>query len=121
MTMHKVDLSKPTQMPSISSSMDPVIKALKGSSVRLTVQVLGEPAPKVSWQRDCVSVDTFSDVSAHEDNNGVCHVDIDAVTEETEGKYTITAANTAGRTTKSIQVQMVDNQQVFEAYKKFEK
>ena len=121
MTMHKVDLSRPTQMPSISSRMDPVIKALKGSSVRLTVQVSGEPAPRVSWQRDCVSVENYTQLSAHEDSNGACHLDIEAVTEETEGKYTITAANTAGRTTKSIQVQMIENLQVYEAYKKFEK
>ena len=39
MTTHKVDLNRPTQMPVISSSLDPVIKALKGSSVRLSVQV----------------------------------------------------------------------------------
>ena len=38
MTTHKVDLSRPTQMPVISSSMEPVVKALKGSRVRLSVQ-----------------------------------------------------------------------------------
>ena len=43
------------------------------------------------------------------------------MTAATQGKYTVTAANTAGRTTKSVQVQMVDNQQVYDAYRQFEK
>ena len=39
MTTHMVDLSKPTQMPVITSDMDPIIKALKASSLRLSIQV----------------------------------------------------------------------------------
>ena len=39
MTTHKVDLSRPTQMPTITTSLQPAVKALKNSPVRLTVQV----------------------------------------------------------------------------------
>ena len=49
------------------------------------------------------------------------HLDIQDVNEDTEGKYTVTAANTAGRTTKSVQVQMIENLEVFEAYKSYSK
>ena len=118
MTMHKVDLSKPTQMPVISSNMDSVIKCLKGSSVSLSVKITGEPAPRVTWTRDCVDTRNI-DGTSQNDSGDI--LDIEAVTEETEGKYTVTATNTAGRATKSVQVQMVNNEQVFAAYKKFEK
>merc|ERR1719219_1647944 len=120
MTTHKVDLSRPTQMPVITSVMDPVIKALKSSSIRLSVQVSGEPKPKVSWQKDCCDVSSAEGVTALDDEMGH-HLDILDVNEESEGKYTVTAANTAGRTTKSVQVQMIDNLEVFEAYKSFSK
>ena len=118
MTMHKVDLGKPTQMPVISSNMDSVIKCLKGSSVRLSVKITGEPAPRVTWTKDCVDIDNIDGASENEAGD---ILDIEAVTEETEGKYTVTASNTAGRTNKSVQVQMVKNEQVYDAYKKFEK
>ena len=118
MTMHKVDLSKPTQMPVISSNMDSVIKCLKGSSVSLSVKITGEPTPRVTWTRDCVDSRNI-DGTSQNDSGDI--LDIEAVTEETEGKYTVTATNTAGRATKSVQVQMVNNEQVFAAHKKFEK
>ena len=57
---------------------------------------------------------TLTDETGH-------HLDILDVNEESEGKYTVAAANTAGRTTKSVQVQMIDNMEVFEAYKSFSK
>ena len=49
------------------------------------------------------------------------HLDIQEVSEDSDGKYTVAAANTAGRTTKAIQVQTIDNVEVFEAYKSFSK
>ena len=120
MTVHKVDLNKPTQMPLITSSMDSVIKCLKGSTVCLSVKITGEPAPKVSWTRDLVNTCDIAGTSCTVEDTG-SSLDIEAVTEDTEGKYTVTATNTAGRATKSIQVQLVDNEQVYDAYKKFEK
>ena len=120
MTMHKVDLSKPTQMPVITTSMDSTIKALQGSSVKLTVQVSGEPYPKVSWHKDLVDTKNIHGTSTQEDGS-IHHIEIENVNKETEGKYTITAMNTAGRTTKSIQIQMIDNEEVFMAQKQFDK
>ena len=55
-----------------------------------------------------------------EDDMG-SHVEISTVNTETVGKYTVTAANLAGRTTKSVLVQSVDNVEVYEAYRKFKK
>ncbi len=42
MTTHKVDLSKPTQMPVINTDMDSVIKSLAGSTVKLNVRISGK-------------------------------------------------------------------------------
>ena len=121
MTRHKVDLSRPTQMPVISSSLDPVIKALKGAPVRLSVQISGEPAPSLTWTKDLADAASLPGLSTGRSDTGAAHLDIEAVSPATQGKYTVTAANTAGRTTKSVQVQMVDNQQVYDAYRQFEK
>ena len=74
----------------------------------------------MSWQKDCCDVSSTEGVSALTDETGH-HLDILEVNEESEGKYTVTAANTAGRTTKSVQVQMIENLEVFEAYKSFSK
>ena len=74
----------------------------------------------MSWQKDCCDVYSTEGVTALDDEMGH-HLDILDVNEESEGKYTVTAANTAGRTTKSVQVQMIDNLEVFEAYKSFSK
>ena len=49
------------------------------------------------------------------------HLDITEVSQQSDGKYTVTAVNTAGRTTKSVQVQMIEDVEVFEAYKSFNK
>merc|ERR1719270_1447444 len=92
MTTHKVDLSKPTRMPTITSKMDPVIKALKGSSMRLEVQVSGEPAPKISLNKDLVDISQLSDVTAYEEN-GTYYINIGSIDKETEGKYTVSATN----------------------------
>ena len=40
MTTHKVDLSRPTQMPVITSEMYPIMKALKDSPLKLSIQVI---------------------------------------------------------------------------------
>jgi len=120
MTTHKVDLSRPTQMPVITSDMDPIIKSLKGSSLRLSIQVSGEPAPKVTWQKDSVDALSVPEVSVYEDDMG-SHAEISAVNTNTTGKYTVTAANLAGRTTKSVLVQSVENIEVYDAYIKFKK
>ena len=84
----------------------------------LSVKITGEPTPRVTWTRDCVDTRNI-DGTSQNDSGDI--LDIEAVTEETEGKYTVTATNTAGRATKSVQVQMVNNEQVFAAHKKFEK
>merc|ERR1711892_1245807 len=120
MTTHKVDLSKPTQMPVITSDMDSMVKALKDSPVKLSIQVSGEPMPKVTWRKDSVDALSIPGVTVYEDDMG-SHVEISVINDETTGKYTVTAANLAGRTTKSVIVQSVENTEVYEAYKKFKK
>ena len=50
-----------------------------------------------------------------------CFLEIEKVDASTTGKYTISASNLAGKANKSVQVQAVENQQVFEAYTKFRK
>merc|ERR1712013_52308 len=96
------------------------MKALKDSPLKLSIQVAGEPAPKVTWQKDSVDATLIPRVTVVEDDMG-SHVEINTVNTETVGKYTVTAANLAGRTTKSVLVQSVDNLAVYDAYKKFKK
>ena len=120
MTSHKVDLSRPTVMPTITSDLDPIMKALSGSDLRLAVQVAGEPRPHVSWQKDGQDAADMDGVTVINDGT-VFAVQISEVTPSTVGKYTVTAANLAGRTTKSVHVQAVESQLVFEAYTKFKK
>ena len=76
--------------------------------------------PKVTWQKDSVDALSIPGVTVYEDDMG-SHVEISVINDETTGKYTVTAANLAGRTTKSVLVQSVENTEVYEAYKKFKK
>jgi hypothetical protein len=82
------------------------------------VQVSGEPRPAISWLRDGQDAANIDGITVSTD--GVDSVlEIASVDAATMGKYTVSAANLAGRTTKAIQVQAVESQQVFEAYNKF--
>merc|ERR1719270_650500 len=120
MTSHKVDLSRPTVMPTISSDLEPVVKALAGSRLRLPVRVGGEPKPQVAWHKDGQNVADMHGVTVSSDGTE-SFLEIERVDVSTSGKYTISAANLAGKANKSVQVQAVENQRVFEAYSKFRK
>ena len=120
MTSHKVDLSRPTVMPTIASDLEPVVKALAGSRLRLPVRVGGEPKPQVAWHKDGQNVADMHGVTVSSDGTE-SFLEIERVEVSTSGKYTISAANLAGKANKSVQVQAVENQRVFEAYSKFRK
>ena len=120
MTSHKVDLSRPTVMPAITSDLDPIVKALAGSPLRLAVQVSGEPRPKVSWMKDGREVTESHELTVTNESQGSV-LEISSIDATNVGKYMVTAANLAGRTTKAVQVQAVENRQVFEGYTKFRK
>ena len=120
MTSHKVDLSRPTVMPTINSDLEPVVKALAGSRLRLPVRVGGEPTPQVAWHKDGQNAADMEGVTVSCDG-GECFLEIERVDASTSGKYTISAANLAGKANKSVQVQAVENQKVFEAYTQFRK
>ena len=120
MTSHKVDLSRPTVMPTISTDLEPVVKALAGSRLRLPVRVGGEPKPQVAWHKDGQNVADMHGVTVSSDE-AESFLEIERVDVSTSGKYTISAANLAGKANKSVQVQAVENQRVFEAYSKFRK
>ena len=70
MTSHKVDLSKPTQMPSISTELDSVVKTLVGSHLKLTIQVSGEPRPTVQWMKGSDDIDDMEGFQVYEDDMG---------------------------------------------------
>ena len=74
----------------------------------------------MSWQKDSLDVTLIPGVTVVEDDMG-SHVEISSINADTVGKYTATAANLAGRTTKSVLVQSVENIEVYDAYKKFKK
>ena len=120
MTTNKVDLSRPTVMPSITSDLEPVVKALASTPLRLAVQVAGEPRPHVTWQRDGQDVGALEGVGVYCDS-GESVLEISSVTSASVGKYTVTASNLAGRTSKAVLVQAVQDVQVFEAYSQFRK
>ena len=84
------------------------------------MKVSGEPAPKVTWQKDSIDATLIPGVTVLEDDMG-SHVEISTINTDTTGKYTVTAANLAGRTTKAVLVQSVENIEVYDAYKKFKK
>ena len=120
MTTHKVDLSRPTQMPSISSEHDPVVKAFLGSDLKLTLQTAGEPKPNVKWTRNSDSFDDEEGYNVYEDDMG-CHIEMSGLTADFSGKYTLTAVNLAGRATKSVMVQVLNDEKIYEAYKQFKR
>ena len=86
----------------------------------INLQVSGEPKPKVSWQKDCTDVCETEGTTVLTDDLG-SHLEIQELSHGLDGKFTVTAANPAGRTTKSFQVQMIEDVDVFEAYKSFSK
>ena len=118
MTTNKVDLSKPTQMPSITAELDPVIKALVGNDLKLTVQVAGEPKPSIQWMKDSMDITDDENFEVYEDDMG-CHVEISSVETSMTGKYTITAINLAGRTSKAFTLQILTDRNIYEAYQNF--
>ena len=118
MTTNKVDLSKPTQMPSITAELDPVIKALVGNDFKLTVQVAGEPKPSIQWMKDSMDITDDENFEVYEDDMG-CHVEISSLESSMTGKYTITAINLAGRTSKAFTLQILTDRNIYEAYQNF--
>ena len=88
--------------------------------MKTSLQVSGEPKPKVSWQKDCSEVFESEEARVLTDDLGH-HLEILHVGHQSDGKFTVSAANPAGRTTKSFQVQMIEDVEVFEAYKSFSK
>jgi len=118
MTTHKVDLSKPTQMPTITSDIDNVLKTLSGSLVKLNVRIAGEPKPAVKWMRDSVDVESLEGINVYHSEAGSC-VEIPAVDKGCVGKYTVTAANTAGKVTKSITLEVLDDPDIHATYLRF--
>ena len=120
MTTHKVDLSRPTQMPSISSEHDPVVKTFVGSDLKLTLQVSGEPRPTIRWTKNSEDIEDLEGYNVYDDDMG-CHVEISSISSDYSGKYTLTAINLAGRATKSIMVQVLSDQKIYEAYKQFKR
>ena len=120
MTTHKVDLNKPTQMPKISSEHDPIVKTFNGSDLRLAVSVSGEPSPSVKWMRDNEDINTLEGYNVYQDEIG-CYVEISNIDSSYAGKYTVTASNLAGRASKSIMVQVLNDENIYQAYSKFKR
>ena len=120
MTTHKVDLNKPTQMPKISSELDPIVKTFNGSDLRLAVSVSGEPSPSVKWMRDNEDINTLEGYNVYQDEIG-CYVEISNIDSSYAGKYTVTASNLAGRASKSIIVQVLNDENIYQAYSKFKR
>ena len=120
MTTHKVDLSKPTQMPTITSDIDNVLKTLSGSLVKLNVRIAGEPKPAVKWMRDSVDVESLEGINVYHSEAGSC-VEIPTVDKGCVGKYTVTAANTAGKVAKSITLEVLDDPDIHATYLRFKR
>ena len=120
MTTHKVDLNKPTQMPKISSELDPIVKTFNGSDLRLAVSVSGEPSPSIKWMRDNEDINTLEGYNVYQDEIG-CYVEISNINSSYAGKYTVTASNLAGRASKSIMVQVLNDENIYQAYSKFKR
>ncbi len=60
MTTHKVDLSRPTQMPAITTALLPSIKTFAGSSLRLTVEVFTRGVVKQCGDHGMLGVSILS-------------------------------------------------------------
>ena len=75
----------------------------------------------MSWEKEFTAADCLAGVEVVAGEAGEHSVHLAAATETTAGKYTVTAVNSAGRATKSILVQLVENQEVYNAYQKFTK
>merc|ERR1719233_1756389 len=118
MTTYKVDLSKPTQMPTISNDLEPVMKTLAGSDLRLSVQITGEPKPTVTWMRDNIEIDSLDGYNIFNSESSTC-LEISNINQGYRGKYSVTAANTAGKVTKNVTLEVLTDPVIHEAYLQF--
>ena len=100
--------------------LQPVVKAFLGSDLKLTLQTAGEPKPNVKWTRNSDSFDDEEGYNVYEDDMG-CHIEMSGLTADFSGKYTLTAVNLAGRATKSVMVQVLNDEKIYEAYKQFKR
>ena len=96
------------------------VRRSKKNSFPSLVQITGEPSPSVLWLRGNEDVNNLPGVRSYQDNSG-CHLEIDKVGNNNVGKYSVVAANLAGKTTKSVTIQSVHSQQVFNAYQGFKR
>ncbi|XP_071495768.1 uncharacterized protein [Diadema antillarum] len=85
------------------------VRAKEGRKVRLEVQVMGWPEPKVTWMKDNVRISDLTDHTYVEKfPNGLQTLIIYGVTPTDAGRYQAVASSPAGKATCSADVEVIE-------------
>ena len=84
------------------STSEEKVKTSVGQPTTLHVTVRGNPMPEISWTKDgkCITHLLLEDSSLY-----ICNT-----TDDDQGRYTVTATNSEGKSSKTIQLKVLNPQ-----------